>query len=168
MGKGSLKCRHRSSSTKRIGNTLKLNEELCVTTDSASPANLIMLPICCYLFSSLAASFRYFSAPPETLQQELQLAASVSFPNQLLLKVCGKLLFDDVVFGLLSQLNICIYRCWIFWVPNLIIFWYLPAASLCYSLFILSFLLAIYLASAFKHGYCKAFYGLYTARYIRD
>lgn len=130
MGKGSWMCRHRSSPTKRMDNTLKLNEELCSCTDSAFPADLMMLPICCYLFSSLAASLRYFSAPPGTLQKELQLAASVVFPNQLLLKVCGNLLFGDVIFGLLSHLGIYIYCCWIFWVPSLIIFWYLPAASL--------------------------------------
>lgn len=141
---------------------------LCSCTDSASPADLMMLPLCCYLFSSLAASLRDFFAPSGTLQQELQLAASVSFPNQLLLEVCGNLLFDVVIFGLLSQLGICIYCRWIFWVSNLIIFWYLPVASLCYSLFTLSILLTIYLANVFRHGYCKSFYGLYATRYIRD
>lgn len=168
MGKGSWMCRHRSSSTKRMDNTLKLNEELCV----AVLTQLLQLIWWCHPSAAVCSlpwqPLRDFFAPSGTLQQELQLAASVSFSNQLLLEVCGNLLFDVVIFGLLSHLGICIYCCWIFWVSNLIIFWYLPAASLCYSLVTLSFLLTIYLANVFRHGYYKSFYGLYATRYIRD
>lgn len=167
MGKGSWMCRHRRSSTKRMDNTLKLNE-LCV----AVLTQLLQLIWWCHPSAVVCSlpwqPLRDFFAPSGTLQQELQLAASVSFPNQLLLEVCGNLLFDVVIFGLLSHLGICIYCCWIFWVSNLIIFWYLPAASLCYSLVTLSFLLTIYLANVFRHGYYKSFYGLYATRYIRD